>query len=139
MHLFGGHIVYTIEEKQWIKISLTSYFQSHLFSNKQEQKNLDLLCDFPLEGTHFYCETLDLTHPFPSSYNVIDYDPEFCWNHWLTLKFQQIGMRIWCIVLLQGVAISKPINISSNFSQIGIFSFIYYLLYIFYSKYLFIN
>jgi hypothetical protein len=110
MIMFGGHIINTIEEKQWIKIPL-SYFQSQ---NKNEQKNLELLCDFPLEGLHYYCETFDITRTFPSSYSVTNYDEEFCWNDWLSKPFERIGMRQWCIVLLQGMALSKQIQTNGN-------------------------
>eukprot|EP01114_Cavostelium_apophysatum_P021693 TRINITY_DN7639_c0_g1_i1.p1 TRINITY_DN7639_c0_g1~~TRINITY_DN7639_c0_g1_i1.p1 ORF type:complete len:1285 (+),score=251.78 TRINITY_DN7639_c0_g1_i1:18-3872(+) len=106
LQLFGGHIVNTIEEKLWVKIALNNV-QSH--PNKQEQKNIELLLDFPFEGLHFYCETFDITRPFPSPHVVADYDPEFCWNDWLAKSFEMIGMREWCVVLLQGMAISKTV------------------------------
>lgn len=66
MVLFGGHTTFTIEEKEWVSITL-NYYQHQ---NKAEQKNLELLYGFPFEGLHFYCETLDLTRPFPSQYPV---------------------------------------------------------------------
>jgi hypothetical protein len=68
MQLFGGHVVYTVEEKNWIKIPLWNY---HTIS-KAEQKNIDLLIDFPIEGLHFYCETMDLTRVFPSYHTTFE-------------------------------------------------------------------
>jgi hypothetical protein len=105
MQLFGGHTVNTIEDKIWIKIPLHN-FQT---LSKQEVKNIELLTEYPLEGLHYYCETIDLTRTFPSINKVIDYDEEYCWNHWLSLPFQIIGLRSWCVVLLQGMAISKSL------------------------------
>jgi lysophospholipid acyltransferase (LPLAT)-like uncharacterized protein len=68
MHLYGGHVCNTIEEKQWIKIPLDYPFSQ----SKLESKNIELLLDFPLEGLHYYCETVDLTRPFPSSNKVTE-------------------------------------------------------------------
>lgn len=56
---------------------------------------------------HFYCDTYDITRPFPSSHPVSDYHNEFCWNDALALTFEQVGLRAWCIVLLQGMASSR--------------------------------
>lgn len=66
--------------------------------------------DFPIEGLHYYCETLDVTHPFPSPFRVDQYDPEFCWNGFLAEPFAKIGMRDWCVVMLQGLAMSKRVS-----------------------------
>lgn len=103
MQLFGGHVVNTIEEKQWIRIPLNHYQTT----SKQEQKNIELMMEFPIEGLHFYCESFDLTHPFPSVKKVVEYDVEFCWNDWMAKSFEKIGMREWCVVLQQGLATSK--------------------------------
>ncbi|PRP77728.1 SAC9 protein-like protein [Planoprotostelium fungivorum] len=119
--LFGGHIVYTIEEKQWIRIPLLYYrdilhagtpgsTSGSTTSPKIEQKNIDLMKDFPIEGLHYYCETMDITRRFPSAYQVNQYDPDFCWNDWLAQPFSKLGMRQWAVVLLQGMAISKTIK-----------------------------
>ncbi len=69
MQLFGGHTVNTIEEKQWIKIPLECFN----VQNKNEQKNFELMADFPIEGLHYYCETADITRPFPSVNPVTEY------------------------------------------------------------------
>lgn len=31
---------------------------------------MEIMQEFPLEGLHFYCETFDVTRPYPSSYPV---------------------------------------------------------------------
>eukprot|EP00976_Prorocentrum_cordatum_P087726 1187027-Prorocentrum_minimum.AAC.3 len=33
--------------------------------SKAEVRNVTALCEFPTDGMHFYCETADLTVPFP--------------------------------------------------------------------------
>lgn len=79
--------------------------------NKAEQKNLELLYEFPFEGLHYYCETFDLTHPFPSPFPVHKYDPEFCWNSFLANSFETIGLREACVVLLQGMALGRTLPV----------------------------
>jgi hypothetical protein len=39
--------------------------------------------------------------------NGLSYDPDFCWNDWLAKPFTELGMRQWCVILLQGMALSK--------------------------------
>lgn len=53
---------------------------------------------------------MDLTRPFPSPEEVMGFDPEWCWNHWLSSPFERAGMRRWCAVLLQGVACSRKVR-----------------------------
>ena len=56
---------------------------------------------------HYYCETLDLTNPFPSMRDVTNCHTEFCWNEYLAEPFARVGLRAWCVVLLQGIALSR--------------------------------
>lgn len=60
---FGDHIVNAVIESSWIKIPLTYPYPQ----NKAELKNFETLSSFQVDGLHYYCETLDLTRPFPSS------------------------------------------------------------------------
>jgi hypothetical protein len=73
------HKVYTIKESGFIPISL-GYPSPQ---SKNEFQNAESLCGFPLNSLHFYCETLDLTFPFPNTNDVIDYDREFRWNEFV--------------------------------------------------------
>ncbi|EFC49945.1 SAC9 protein-like protein [Naegleria gruberi] len=98
-----NHHVYTIRETETITIPLT---YPHRIT-KAEVKNCELMTEFQLKGLHFYCETYDLTRPFPSTHSPQDYTEEFCWNIHLTESFRKIRMRSWCCVLLQGVARSS--------------------------------
>jgi hypothetical protein len=34
---------------------------------------MEVMQDFPLEGLHFYCDTFDITRPYPSPYPVDQY------------------------------------------------------------------
>lgn len=95
----------TIIEASTISIALGYPFQL----TKTEQSNAQALYDFPLNNLHFYCETLDLTRPFPSTHNIRDYSHEFCWNDFLMREFKRIGLEECCCVLLQGLAIGKQV------------------------------
>eukprot|EP01119_Soliformovum_irregulare_P005363 TRINITY_DN1712_c0_g1_i1.p1 TRINITY_DN1712_c0_g1~~TRINITY_DN1712_c0_g1_i1.p1 ORF type:complete len:1070 (-),score=343.78 TRINITY_DN1712_c0_g1_i1:1264-4473(-) len=64
--------------------------------------SLDAIAEYPLDGLHYYCETFDITRPFPSSHSVQDYSPEFCWNGFLRRDFVKKGMSPFCAILLQG-------------------------------------
>ena len=110
----GGHLVRTVEQSQWIQIRLGSAAPS-----KTEEKNLETLAAFPLDGMHFYCETFDLTRKFPSFSPVAEYDPEFCWNSFLAQPFADIGLRCVCPVLLQGSCKTRAIDTAHlNFALI---------------------
>lgn len=95
----GGHIVYTIAETAWIRIPL----RITLPEDATEQKNIDSLTKFQINGLHFYCETCDLTRGFPFSTDLYaNYDRSFSWNEFLSESFARHGLREWCPVLLQG-------------------------------------
>lgn len=66
--------------------------------------------EFNLNGLSFYCDTLDITRPYPSLNNVLDYNLEFCWNDFVTKEFERIGLRQHCCVLLCGLAVGKLIS-----------------------------
>lgn len=110
-----AHKVYTIQETQWIRIPLGYPIEQ----GKSELKNAETMTDFPLNGLHFYCETLDLTRRFPSVHSPTDYDPEFCWNDFLSKEFQLLGMRHWCCILLEGLAVGHQIQSKDNPDETG--------------------
>lgn len=110
MTLPGGHGVFTIMEAKWMKMDL-NYLGS---PNKVEARNMEVMQDFPLEGLHFYCDTFDVTRPYPSPYPVDQYCEEYVWNEWLASPFQREGLRMWCVVMLQGVALTKTIPVASH-------------------------
>jgi hypothetical protein len=113
--LYGGHEIFTIEERQWIRIPL-SYFQS---LPKNECKTIETVIDFPLEGLSYYSETIDLTRTFPSYHNVHDCDAEFRWNTYWSASFEEAGFKEVCVVLLQGLAIGRTIQSNERDSKPG--------------------
>jgi SacI homology domain len=93
----GGGCVYTVAESQWIKLQL----QKPQPQGKSEAKNILELAELDIDGKYYFCETRDLTHPFPSEFTLRDPDLEFVWNAWFSKPFKDIGMEEHCVVLLQ--------------------------------------
>lgn len=93
----GGGCVYTVAECQWIKIPL----QNAMPQGKGEVKNAIELTELDIDGKHYFCETRDVTRPFPSRMPVDQPDPEFVWNAWLSAPFGSIGLPRHCVTLLQ--------------------------------------
>eukprot|EP00002_Diphylleia_rotans_P031794 TRINITY_DN6623_c0_g1_i1.p1 TRINITY_DN6623_c0_g1~~TRINITY_DN6623_c0_g1_i1.p1 ORF type:complete len:1554 (+),score=313.59 TRINITY_DN6623_c0_g1_i1:61-4722(+) len=95
----GDHAIYTIEESRWIRIA----FKYPHPIDPVEEKNLETLKDLNLNQKHIYCETYDLTRPFPSLHQPhVNFRREFCVNNWVALPFSRIGLRQFCPVLIQG-------------------------------------
>ncbi|XP_011091527.1 probable phosphoinositide phosphatase SAC9 isoform X2 [Sesamum indicum] len=108
-NLPGGGCVYTVTESQWIKISL----QNPQVQSKTENKNIQELTELDIDGKHYFCETRDITRPFPSRMPVQNPDDEFVWNKWFSMPFENIGLPQHCVILLQGFADCK------NFGSLG--------------------
>ncbi|XP_073157338.1 probable phosphoinositide phosphatase SAC9 isoform X2 [Henckelia pumila] len=102
-NLPGGGCVYTITESQWIKIAL----QNPQPQSKTENKNIQELTESDIDGKHYFCETRDITRPFPSRMPLQSPDEEFVWNKWFSMAFKNIGLPQHCVILLQGFAECK--------------------------------
>ncbi|KAK3001911.1 hypothetical protein RJ639_020737 [Escallonia herrerae] len=99
-NLPGGGCVYTVTESQWVKIPL----QIPQSQGKGEVKNIQELTELDIDGKHYFCETRDITRPFPSRMPLQNPDDEFVWNRWFSSSFKNIGLPQHCVVLLQGFA-----------------------------------
>ncbi|MQL98107.1 hypothetical protein Taro_030802, partial [Colocasia esculenta] len=99
-NLPGGGCVYTVVESQWIKIQL----QNSQPQGKGELKNIQELADLDIDGKHYFCETRDITRPFPSRMLLQNPDSEFVWNDFFSKPFKDIGLPQHCVILLQGFA-----------------------------------
>lgn len=64
----------------------------------------EMLAEFPVSAYHFFCDTVDITRPFPSSYPVTQPSWEFVWNYYLTEPFRQCGLPAVAPNLCQGLA-----------------------------------
>ncbi|XP_020697326.1 probable phosphoinositide phosphatase SAC9 [Dendrobium catenatum] len=96
----GGGCVYTVTESKWIKIQL----QNPQSLGKGEHKNIQELAELDIDGKHYFCETRDITRPFPSAMTSQNPDDEFVWNAWFSKPFRDIGLPKHCVILLQGFA-----------------------------------
>ncbi|GMH21986.1 hypothetical protein Nepgr_023829 [Nepenthes gracilis] len=99
-NLPGEGCIYTVVESQWIKVSL----QNPQPQGKGELKNIQELPELDIDGKHYFCETRDITRPFPSQLPLEKPDDEFVWNGWLSVAFKSIGLPEHCVILLQGFA-----------------------------------
>ncbi|XP_042477726.1 probable phosphoinositide phosphatase SAC9 [Macadamia integrifolia] len=106
----GGGCVYTVTESQWIKILL----QNSQPQGKGELKNVQELSELDIDGKHYFCETRDITRPFPSCMPLQNPDDEFVWNRWLAMPFKDIGLPQHCVILLQGFAESRVFRSSGQ-------------------------
>lgn len=113
-NLPGGGCVYTVTESQWIKISL----QNPQPQGKGEVKNVQELTDLDIDGKHYFCETRDITRPFPSRMSFNEPDEEFVWNGWFSLPFKSIGLPQHCVILLQGFAECRSFGSSGQLEGI---------------------
>lgn len=93
----GGGRVYTVTESKWIKIPL----QNPQTQGKGELKNVMELAELDIDGKHFFCETRDISRPFPSRMSHQNPDDEFVWNGWFSKPFKDIGLPNHCVILLQ--------------------------------------
>ena len=87
----------SVAESQWVKVSL----QSGAAVGKAEGKNALELTEMEIDGKHFFCESRDVTRPFPSPMPVDRPDLEFVWNRWFSMSFRAIGLPHHCVNLLQ--------------------------------------
>ena len=56
---------------------------------------------YTLNNAHYFCETADLSRPFPSTFAAQDPAPEFVWNSWLREPLRSLGLQELCPTLLQ--------------------------------------
>lgn len=99
-NLPGDACIHTVTETQLIKVSLLNPQPQ----GKGEIKNIQELAELDIDGKYFFCETMDITRPFPSHASLSDPDHEFVWNAWFSNPFKTIGLDHHCVVLLQGFA-----------------------------------
>ena len=111
MVLPGGHEVHTVTDSKWFRIPLNGFDRTRV--SRDEMKNLNTVTEFAIEGVHFYCETLDVSCPFPGRAGS-DFCTEFVWNEWLGQPFWRAGMHQYCPRLFQGFAESMDLKDSNG-------------------------
>lgn len=96
----GGHVVYLVAEAQWALLPLATMPSPSAVSAEQEFWRA--LQQYSVAGAHYFCETADLTRPFPSAHAPTEAVPEFVWNTWLSAPLHALGLSSHCPSLLQG-------------------------------------
>ena len=109
----GGHEVHTVTDSKWFRIALNGFDRTKV--SRDEMRNLNTLTEYAIEGVHFYCETLDISSPFPGRAGS-DFCSEFVWNEWLGLPFWKDGLHHFCPRLFQGFAESMEMKDSKGVS-----------------------
>lgn len=100
----GGHVIYTVAESSWARIPLDDMTgleappgQAGLTpedpSIREEVRIAQLLTEFPVDGSHFFCDSLDLTRPFPSVHAPADAVPDYVWNAALAEPLRAAGLE----------------------------------------------
>ena len=76
----------------------------------EELERIEMMHKYVLSNAHFYCETVDISRPFPSSSPVSEPSWEFVWNRWLSAGLRAIGLSEHCPHLMQvGRALALPV------------------------------
>ena len=63
---------------------------------------------YVLSNAHFYCETVDISRPFPSSSPVHEPSWEFVWNRWLSAPLRAVNLPGHCPHLMQVIQFWSP-------------------------------
>ena len=67
----------------------------------EELEKVEMMHKYVLSNAHFYCETADISRPFPSSRPVDQPSWEFVWNRWLSAPFRSVDLPTHCPHLMQ--------------------------------------
>jgi len=108
----GHHEVKTVAASKWHRIPLQQP-ETEPPSNMardEQAKGIDKITTFPIDGAHYFCETLDITRPFPSDRPVNQPSWEFVWNRWLSTSWRSIGLDFVCPPLLQGLLEARALD-----------------------------
>ncbi|OHT12914.1 hypothetical protein TRFO_17064 [Tritrichomonas foetus] len=106
----NGSSIKQINQTDFVTIPLKTY--------NPKNNNPPSFTQFPLNEMHFYCETADLTRPYPSEHSVEDCDNDFCWNQRWRIPFVRIGLENVCIVMLQGFSLTSDLHTDEEITYI---------------------
>ncbi|KAF8060490.1 SAC9 [Scenedesmus sp. PABB004] len=112
----GGHEVKTVTQSRWHRIALQQPeldATSQAAARAELERGVDKTTGFPMDGAHYYCETLDISRPFPSERPPHQPSWPFVWNRALSLPFRVAGLdgpAAVCPPLLQGMAESRELE-----------------------------
>ncbi|KAF6264364.1 hypothetical protein COO60DRAFT_1698391 [Scenedesmus sp. NREL 46B-D3] len=112
----GGHEIKTVTQSKWHRINLQQPELdpiSQAAAKAELDRGVDKTTNFPVDGAHYYCETLDISRPFPSERPPHQPSWAFVWNKALSMPFRNAGLdgpQTVCPALLQGMAESRDME-----------------------------
>ena len=98
-----GDEVTQVRESAWVRLALRNACAG---LNREERVNLQSLCEFSCDGTHFFCHTFDVSRPFAHGRAMADgegADREWVWNAALSAPLRATGVPGVCPTLVQGL------------------------------------
>ncbi len=100
----GGHAINLVTDARWelLPLDSSSSATNHPTIAAEEQEFWKSMQQHTVGGVHYYCETADLTRPFPSSFPPTEPELEFIWNAWLSQPLRDLGLHTHCPQLMQG-------------------------------------
>ncbi len=100
----GGHSINLVTDARWelLPLDSSSSATNHPTIAAEEQEFWRSMQQHTVGGVHYYCETADLTRPFPSAHPPTQPELEFIWNAWLSQPLRDLGLPNHCPVLMQG-------------------------------------
>ena len=103
--IFGKHKIYGVEEIRWFQYQLSRQSQV----SDLEQNKLMSMREFVIAKVHYFCTTLDISRPFPSSETIPSKD--YAWNWWLSHQFRDAGIGFCTPFLINGIAHEKNLSL----------------------------
>ena len=85
--------------------------------SRDERVNLQSLCEFSVDGTHFYCRTFDVSRPFAygnAEAGLQNPDREWVWNASLAAPLRATGIPGACPTLIQGLVEHRELRDSND-------------------------
>ena len=83
----------------------------------EEVDRAEMMHKYTLNNAHYFCETADITRPFPSGRAVSDPSWEFVWNRWLAVALRSQYLPEHCPQLLQVWLTSAHLHVAAVVEQ----------------------
>jgi len=100
----GGHAVNLVTDARWelLPLDSSSSATNNPTTAAEEQEFWRSMQQHAIGGVHYFCETADLSRPFPSAHLPTEPELEFIWNAWLSQPLRDLGLPTHCPALMQG-------------------------------------
>ena len=109
-----GDEVTQVTASAWVRTRLVNACRG---LSREERANAESLCEFSVDGTHFYCETHDVSRPFAyggGDGGLENPDREWVWNGALSAPLRATGIPGVCPTLMQGLVESRELRDSNG-------------------------